>query len=196
MNSALLSLLSLFPAVISVGERNRFIKTTHTASNIIGFPVSYHSDLISKGFNRKALTPHAEHHSLGFFLPCLHLFLSWRQLKLTHQASMDMGANGTYTKCKLFFLIFFWKRKLFMGCGIVLITQPPTFTSSTQTKDMQSGEASWMCSRLICNNCVILSCCCGHISSTLLNLIHKELRQFWRLNLIYVHQCPSHCNLK
>lgn len=107
MNSALLSLLSLFPAVISVGERNRFIKTTHTASNIIGFPVSYYSDLISKGFNRKALTPHAEHHSLGFFLPCLLLFLSWRQLKLTHQASMDMWANGTYTKCKLFFFFKF-----------------------------------------------------------------------------------------
>ncbi len=45
--------------------------------------------------------------------------------------------------------------------------------------------ASWMCSRQICNNCVMLSCQYGpkslkNVSNTLLNLCHGELRQFWR----------------
>ncbi len=44
--------------------------------------------------------------------------------------------------------------------------------------------ASWMCSRQICSNCVMLSCQYGqkslrNVSSTLLNLWHEELR-FWR----------------
>ncbi len=44
---------------------------------------------------------------------------------------------------------------------------------------------SWMCSRQICSNCVMLSCQYGpkslrNVSNTLLNLSHKELRQFWR----------------
>ncbi len=45
--------------------------------------------------------------------------------------------------------------------------------------------ASWMCSRQICSNCVMLSCQYGpkslrNVSNTLLNLFHGELRQFWR----------------
>ncbi len=45
--------------------------------------------------------------------------------------------------------------------------------------------ASWMCSRQICCNCVMLSCQYGpkslrNVSYTLLNLCHKEYRQFWR----------------
>ncbi len=45
--------------------------------------------------------------------------------------------------------------------------------------------ASWMCSWQICSNCVILSCQYGpkslrNVSNTLLNLFHKEWRQFWR----------------
>ncbi len=45
--------------------------------------------------------------------------------------------------------------------------------------------ASWMCSRQICSNYVILSCQYGpkslrNVSNTLLNLFHEELRQFWR----------------
>ncbi len=45
--------------------------------------------------------------------------------------------------------------------------------------------ASWMCSRQICSNCVLVSCQCGpkslrNVSNTLLNLYHEELRQFWR----------------
>ncbi len=45
--------------------------------------------------------------------------------------------------------------------------------------------ASWMCSRQICSNCVMLSCQYGpkslrNVSNTLLNLCHEELRQFWR----------------
>ncbi len=44
---------------------------------------------------------------------------------------------------------------------------------------------SWMCSRQICSNCVMLSCQYGpkslrNVSKTLLNLCHEELRQFWR----------------
>ncbi len=44
---------------------------------------------------------------------------------------------------------------------------------------------SWMCSRQICSNCVMLSCQYGpqslrNIFNTLLNLCHEELRQFWR----------------
>ncbi len=44
---------------------------------------------------------------------------------------------------------------------------------------------SWMCSRQICRNCVMLSCQYGpkslrNVSNTLLNLCHEELRQFWR----------------
>ncbi len=44
---------------------------------------------------------------------------------------------------------------------------------------------SWMCSRKICSNCVMLSCQYGpkyqrNVSNTLLNLFHGELRQFWR----------------
>ncbi len=44
---------------------------------------------------------------------------------------------------------------------------------------------SWMCSRQICSNCVMLSCQYGpkslrNVSNTLLNLCHEELRQFWR----------------
>ncbi len=44
---------------------------------------------------------------------------------------------------------------------------------------------SWMCSRQICSNCVMLSCQYGpkslrNLSNTLLNLCHEELRQFWR----------------
>ncbi len=45
--------------------------------------------------------------------------------------------------------------------------------------------ASWMCSRQICSNCVMLSCQCGpkplrNVSNTLLNLCPEELRQLWR----------------
>ncbi len=45
--------------------------------------------------------------------------------------------------------------------------------------------ASWMCSRQICRNCVMLSCQYGpkslrNVSNILLNLFHGELRQFWR----------------
>ncbi len=45
--------------------------------------------------------------------------------------------------------------------------------------------ASWMCSRQICSNCVMLSCQYGpkslrNVSNILLNLFHGELRQFWR----------------
>ncbi len=45
--------------------------------------------------------------------------------------------------------------------------------------------ASWMCSRQICSNCVMLSCQYGpkslrNVSNTLLNLCHGELGQFWR----------------
>ncbi len=44
---------------------------------------------------------------------------------------------------------------------------------------------SWMCSRQICSNCVMLSCQYGpkslrNVSKTLLNLCHEESRQFWR----------------
>ncbi len=44
--------------------------------------------------------------------------------------------------------------------------------------------ASWMCSRQICSNCVMLSCQYGpkslrNVSNTLLNLCHEELKQFW-----------------
>ncbi len=44
---------------------------------------------------------------------------------------------------------------------------------------------SWMCSRQICSNCVMLSCQNGpkslsNVSNNLLNLCHEELRQFWR----------------
>ncbi len=44
---------------------------------------------------------------------------------------------------------------------------------------------SWMCSRQICSNCVMLSCqyepkSLRNVSNTLLNLCHEELRQFWR----------------
>ncbi len=45
--------------------------------------------------------------------------------------------------------------------------------------------ASWMCSRQICSNCMMRSWQYGakslrNVSNTLLNLCHKELRQFWR----------------
>ncbi len=45
--------------------------------------------------------------------------------------------------------------------------------------------ASWMCSRQICSNCVMLSCqywpkSLRNVSNTLLNLCHEELWQFWR----------------
>ncbi len=45
--------------------------------------------------------------------------------------------------------------------------------------------SSWMCSRQICSNCVMLSSQYGlkslkNVSNTLLNLCHEELRQFWR----------------
>ncbi len=44
---------------------------------------------------------------------------------------------------------------------------------------------SWMCSRQICRNCVMLSCQYGpisqrNVSNTLLNRCHKDVRQFWR----------------
>ncbi len=47
--------------------------------------------------------------------------------------------------------------------------------------------ASWMCSRQIFSNCVMLACQYGpksqrNVSNTLLNLYHEELRQFWRQN--------------
>ncbi len=54
------------------------------------------------------------------------------------------------------------------------------------TKMWWNGRfTSWMFSRQICSNCVILSCQYGpkslrHVSNTLLNLCHEELRQFWR----------------
>ncbi len=43
---------------------------------------------------------------------------------------------------------------------------------------------SWMCSRQICSNCVMLSCQYGpksrkNVSNTLLNLCHEEFRQLW-----------------
>ncbi len=47
--------------------------------------------------------------------------------------------------------------------------------------------ASWMCSRQICSNWVMLSRQYGpkslrNVSNTLLKLCHEELRQFWRQN--------------
>ncbi len=62
-----------------------------------------------------------------------------------------------------------------------------------QSPDLNSIEHVWdvvereihvmMCSRQICSNCVMLSCQYGpkslrNVSNTLLNLCHKELRQF------------------
>ncbi len=61
---------------------------------------------------------------------------------------------------------------------------------------------SWMCSRKICSNCVMLSCQYGpkslrNVSKTLLNLCNEELRQFWRqkgvqpgTSKIYIIKCP------
>ncbi len=48
-----------------------------------------------------------------------------------------------------------------------------------------SPHTSWMCSRQICSNCVMLSRqyeskYLRNVSNTLLNLRHEELRQFWR----------------
>ncbi len=45
--------------------------------------------------------------------------------------------------------------------------------------------ATWMCSQQTCSTCMMLSCQYGpkslrNVSSTLLNLCHEELRQFWR----------------
>ncbi len=66
--------------------------------------------------------------------------------------------------------------------------------------------ASWMCSRQICRNCVMLSCQYGpkslrNVSNTLLSLCHEELRQFWRqkgvqpgTSKVYLITCPvSEC---
>ncbi len=44
---------------------------------------------------------------------------------------------------------------------------------------------SWMCSRQICSNCMMLSCQYGpkslrNVSNNLINLCHEELRQFWK----------------
>jgi len=65
MNSALLLLSICFLGVLSVGDRNRSIKITHTASKIIGLPASYQPDLITKAFNLKA--PKAQIiHSISF----------------------------------------------------------------------------------------------------------------------------------
>ncbi len=52
---------------------------------------------------------------------------------------------------------------------------------------MNERFASWMCSRQICSNCVMLSCQYGpkslrNVSSTLLELYHEQLKQFWRQN--------------
>ncbi len=69
--------------------------------------------------------------------------------------------------------------------------------------------ASWMCSRQICSNCVMLSCQYGpeslrNVSNTLLNLCHEELRQFWRqkgvqpgTSKVYLIKWPVsvHCNV-
>ncbi len=61
---------------------------------------------------------------------------------------------------------------------------------------------SWMCSRQICSNCVMLSCQYGlkslrNVSNTLLNLCHEELRQFWKqkcvqpgTSKVYLIKCP------
>ncbi len=48
---------------------------------------------------------------------------------------------------------------------------------------------SWMCSRQICSDCVMISCQYGpkslrNVFNTLLNLCHRELRQFWRQNWV------------
>ncbi len=45
--------------------------------------------------------------------------------------------------------------------------------------------ASWMCSRQVCSNCVMPSFQYGpnslrNVSNTLLNLCHKDKRQYWR----------------
>ncbi len=50
--------------------------------------------------------------------------------------------------------------------------------------EVEWAFVSWMCSRQICSNCVMLSCHYGpkslrNVSNTLLNLCHEELRQFW-----------------
>ncbi len=66
--------------------------------------------------------------------------------------------------------------------------------------------ASWMCSRQICSNCVMLSCQYGpeslrNVSNTLLNRCHEELRQFWRQKWVqpgssslrsYTNSCHYH----
>ncbi len=56
--------------------------------------------------------------------------------------------------------------------------------------------ASWMCSRQICSNCVMLSCQYGptflrNVSNTLLNLCHKELMQFWRQKWVKKKLCKK-----
>ncbi len=54
--------------------------------------------------------------------------------------------------------------------------------------------ASWMCSRQICRNFVMITCQYGpkslrNVYNTLLNLCHEELRQFWRQKVVQPVTC-------
>jgi len=54
---------------------------------------------------------------------------------------------------------------------------------------------SWMCSRQICSNCVMLSCQYGpkslrNVFNTLLNLCLEELRQFWKQKGVQPNKVP------
>ncbi len=72
--------------------------------------------------------------------------------------------------------------------GFLNMTMSSFYSNGLQSPDLNPIEhlwQSWMCSRQICSNCVMLSCQYGpkslrNVCNTLLNLCHEELRQFWR----------------
>ncbi len=69
--------------------------------------------------------------------------------------------------------------------GFLNMTMSSLYKNGTFGMWWNGRFASWMCSRQICSNCVILSCQYGpkslrNVSNTLLNLCHEGLRQFWR----------------
>ncbi len=104
--------------------------------------------------------------SIPLWLQCTHLLMYFQQDSTMSQSSI---ISDWFLEHDNEFTLLKWP------------PQSPDLNPIEQLWDGGTRFTSWMCSRQICSNCVILSCQYGpkslrNVSNTLLNL----LRKFWR----------------
>ncbi len=111
--------------------------------------------------------------SIPLWLQCTHLLMATSSRIMHHVTKPKSSQTGF----------------LNMTMSFTLLKWPPVTRSQSNRAPFgmwwNGRFTSWMCTRQICINCVMLSCQYGpkslrNVSNTLLNLCHEELRQFWR----------------